>query len=663
MLPEDFVQSVHRTVSGIKAKDYAKGISQYHRIQGTDELGRALDFIQSEIGKISDAKIKRFEYPADGKGKIGLWKNLHGWTPKSATLSVIEPEERKLCDFDTQRISLAAHSTAIDCDFEVIDVGRGLLEKDYQNLDVKGKVVLTYSKQSRVHRIACLEKGAAGILSYRRSTGKDDSSQLRPYEGLWPEPEDKENTGFGFSLTRLDGLQIKRWLEEGEKVVVRAKVDAKLGEGKHQILSALMEGEDTSQELWLVAHVCHPNPGANDNASGSGAILEALRTISRLIREDALKNPEISIRFIWMPEWHGTIQLIDSEEELLEKCKFVINADMVGADPCKTGSMLNFFRTPYSLPSTLNNVLTYWLAQEAERDYDASTGGTIVPLPWKEKVYSAGSDHFLFTDSTVGIPAVMLNQFPDKFYHTSEDTTDKLDPQQMLFVCSALTLSALSIVYPRYVCKETLLTHCRNEMRDISNRVINEAMSILGQCLDDPEKIYPRTMRWLTYAQKLAMSTLDKASEEWYFISEEKDLLEALKASIEMSYATEMVVARKAYLGACAEVGVEAKGKDEFDLESYNLKVEAKRTLKYAFPPSAIYDLPPQRRDRYFQILQKDSHMFRWVDELLNLSSDWTQIEEIWDKLSFQFGKIQLKRVMDVVQDLQKLEVVQVRDG
>lgn len=662
MLPEDFVESVHRTVSGIKAKYYATGISQYHRIQGTDELGLALDYIQSEIEQFSEAKLERFEYPADGKGKIGLWQNLHGWTPKSATLSVVEPEERVLCDFNEQPISLAAHSTSIDDEFEVVNVGRGLLEEDYQNLDIKGKVVLTYSKQSQVHRIACIGRGAAGILSYRRSTGKNDSSQLRPYEGLWPEPEEKEDTRFGFSLTRVDGLQIKRWLEDGKNVIVRAKVDAKLDEGKHRILSALIEGEDTSKELWLVAHVCHPQPGANDNASGSGAILEVFRTVSSLIEDGTLKKPEISIRFIWMPEWHGTIKLIHNEKEMLKRCTFVINADMVGADPCKTGSMLNFFRTPYSLPSTLNNVVSYWLEQEADRDYDASTGGTIVPLPWKKKVYSAGSDHFMFTDSTVGIPAVMLNQFPDKFYHTSEDSADKLDPQQMRFVSGAITLSALTIIYPRFVCKETLLTHCRNEMREISNRVINEAMSILGQCLDDPEKIYPRTMRWLTYAQKLAMNTLDRAGEEWYLISEEKDLLEALKASIEMSYATEMVVARKAYLGACAEVGVEAKGKDEFDLESYNLSVETKRNLKYALPPSAIYDLPPQRRERYFEILQEDSHMFRWVDELLNLSSEWTQIEEIWDKLSFQFGKIELKRVMDVVQDLQKLDVVQVRD-
>jgi hypothetical protein len=222
MLPEDFVKSVHRTVSGIKAKYYATGISQYHRIQGTDELGQALDYIQSEIEEFSDARLKRFEYAADGREKIGLWKNLYGWTPKSATLSVVEPEERKLCDFSEQPISLAAHSTTIDGDFEVIDVGRGLLEEDYQNLEVKGKVVLTYSKQSRVHRIACLEKGAAGILSYRRSTGKNDSSQLRPYEGLWPAPGAKEDTGFGFSLTRVDGLQIKKWLDDGKKVVVRA---------------------------------------------------------------------------------------------------------------------------------------------------------------------------------------------------------------------------------------------------------------------------------------------------------------------------------------------------------------------------------------------------------------------------------------------------------
>jgi hypothetical protein len=43
--------------------------------------------------------------------------------------------------------------------------------------------------------------------------------------------------------------------------------------------------------------------------------------------------------------------------------------------------------------------------------------------------FGDGSDHFIFSDSTVGVPMPMLIQWPDKFYHTSADTIEKVDPR------------------------------------------------------------------------------------------------------------------------------------------------------------------------------------------------------------------------------------------
>ena len=60
------------------------------------------------------------------------------------------------------------------------------------------------------------------------------------------------------------------------------------------MLSALIPGEDKTKEFWVVAHICHPNQGANDNASGSGAIMEALRVISQLIEEEKIPKPSYS---------------------------------------------------------------------------------------------------------------------------------------------------------------------------------------------------------------------------------------------------------------------------------------------------------------------------------------------------------------------------------
>ena len=44
----------------------------------------------------------------------------------------------------------------------------------------------------------------------------------------------------------------------------------------------------TKEEVTVIAHICHPQPSANDNASGTGAAMEAARAIHRLIERKEL---------------------------------------------------------------------------------------------------------------------------------------------------------------------------------------------------------------------------------------------------------------------------------------------------------------------------------------------------------------------------------------
>ncbi|MHA2161513.1 MAG: DUF4910 domain-containing protein [Candidatus Thorarchaeota archaeon] len=662
MLPEEIVDAVCDTASGFRAVDYVTGISMYHRIQASPGLHDALKYIKSEIESISDFEVSLFEYAADGKGKIGLWENLYGWFPKQGTLKLIEPEKKTLADFDAEPISMAAHSTSVDIEAEVVFVGKGLASAEYDEKEIKGKVVLTTSRASLVHKIACVEREAIGVLTYVPPSGIDEIASLRRYEGLWPDAGEGKKTKFGFALTQADGVKMRELLDEGKTVKIKAKVQAKLGVGKHALLTAVIPGKVPSQEIWIAAHVCHPHSGANDNASGSGALLESLRIISKLIATGELKKPDYSIRYIWMPEWNSTIQFIHNEKELLSRCRMMINADMVGANPAKSGSVLNLYRTPYSLPSSLNNVVHYWLREEGERVRPRSGGGTIAPLPWKYTNYSAGSDHFMFTDSTLGIPGIMLNQNPDRFYHTSTDTTDKIDPAQMAYATRVITLSALTLAYTKHASKEAILAHCRNETVSILHKVSSEALNIFGRCLDNPEEVYPRTMRWLGYIKELGLETIDTAGKEWPLISEQKSIAQALKASIEMAYATEMVVVRKGYVGACAEAGLQAKEDELFDLETTDFGLEIRRTLQYALPPSIVMKLPEERWMTYLKVRKDDPHIIDRFDELLNLCKEWTPLDEIWEKICLQFGPIEKKMFSEIVEDLKTLGVLETKE-
>ncbi|MGY5864363.1 MAG: DUF4910 domain-containing protein [Candidatus Thorarchaeota archaeon] len=661
MLPDDIIKAVADTISGIRAKDYASAISTYHRIQGSPGFLEAVEYLKSAIQEVSDAKVEMFEYPTDGKITIGTWQNPMGWEGKEGRLELIEPEEKLLADFGAEPISLVAHSTSTEIESEVVYVGKGVSPSDYIGKDVMGKIVLTDNLARLVHREACVKHGAAGVLTFVPPTGIDEIAELRRYDAIWPASDELDKATFGFALRQGDGVRLKEILEEGKTVKVKAKVDANLYVGKLQVLSAMIPGKDKKQEVWLAAHVCHPKPGANDNASGSAALVEILRTLSYLIKNEMIPKPAYSIRFLWIPEWAGTIYFINNQPEILKRCRAMINLDMVGADPTKSGSVLNLYRTPYSLPSTLNNVVRYWSQIEAKRKDDRLAGGMVAPLPFEYSQYSAGSDHFMLTDSTVGIPAVMLNQFPDRFYHTSTDTPDKLDTRQMAYASRIGALSALSLVLPKHVYEETMLTETRNEFVELMQKVSLRGVTELSRCLGDPEKIYPRVLRWLGYAHDLGQETLDIAETEWSLITEQEALRQSLKTSLQMVYTTEMVVARKAYEGACAEVGLQAMQEDQIVLDAESFGLEVKRIHDHAMSPGFVTTKLGDKAAEYMKMSKEQEMIFASLDEMLNMSKDWTSLDVIWDKICFQFKDIESSKMIKIVKDFTEAGIIESR--
>ena len=661
MLSKEIVQRVGELVSGSRAKDFVREVSVFHRIQGSPGILRAMEFLKGEIERTTKADVEIIKYPVGDKEPIGSWDDLYAWTPRSATLELIEPETGLLADFQAEPISLAAFSTSADVEAEVVYVGKGLTDADYDGKDVRGKIVLTESKAAQTHRPACIERGAIGVLTFIPPSGRDEIASIRRYEGLWPRMGEGDKTRFGFSLTQADGLRLKNWIEEGKTVRVRAHVDADLGTGINPVLSAVLPGKDTTKEILLIAHICHPHPGANDNASGSAALLETLRVISRMLEEKTLETLDHNIRFLWVPEWHGTIRYIKETADL-SRIKAVINVDMVGGDPAKIGSTLHLIRTPYSCPSTLNNVVRYWLEQEAKREVPRKQGGSIVPSIWDYRTYSAGSDHFMFTDLTLSIPAVMLNQFPDKYYHTSMDTPDQICPKQMAFVSRALILSTVTLAVPSLVTKEILLGEVAREGSELLTRTCVLGVEELGLCEENPEDVYPRVMRWLEYAKELGERTLQKAEEEWSLITVQKAILQAMQGALELEYTSKMMVARKAYEGACVGIGLEAKDEVLPDIGKIGLEVEVKRKLKYALSPTYFTTRAEGGPAKFTKMQEEDHHLLDRVDELLNLCKDWTLLSTIWDRLCFQFGKIDPIVIRNLADDLAALDLIELRD-
>ena len=127
----------------------------------------------------------------------------------------------------------------------------------------------------------------------------------------------------------------------------------------------------------------------------------------------------------------GTYAYLSRHENDIPRMVAGINLDMVGEDQDQTGSSLLIECPPDAMTSFAPDLLER-LREDLFDDAPSHTGLGGYPLFRYGTVgFSGGSDHYIFADPTVGVPMPMLIQWPDKFYHTSADTLDRVDPSML----------------------------------------------------------------------------------------------------------------------------------------------------------------------------------------------------------------------------------------
>jgi hypothetical protein len=188
---------------------------------------------------------------------------------------------------------------------------------------------------------------------------------------------------------------------------------------------------ESDEEVVVVAHLCHPQWSANDNASGSATLLEVARTLHRLTLRGRLRKPRRTIRFLLVPELTGTYAYLAANEERLPQMIAGLNLDMVGEDQELCESTLVVERLPGSTPAFSGDLLERLLEAVAKDTSGYAGAGGYPSFRYGSTPFLGGSDHIIFSDPTVGIPSPLLIQWPDRFYHTSLDTLDKVDPQML----------------------------------------------------------------------------------------------------------------------------------------------------------------------------------------------------------------------------------------
>jgi len=425
LVPQPVFEAVAGEYSGEHALDNVRGIAQFHRIQASPGFTQAREWVVERLKSygITDVEVEKF--PSDGRTRYSTHVGPMAWTVREGELWVEAPFRERLCRFTDQPVCLSTLSNGGEWRGETVDVGDGTGATSYQGREVRGKIVFASGYAGAVHREAVIRRGALGVVIYPAPDDRPEHPDLVRYNGLWVQAEEKEKATFGFQISRRQWEKL-RPLVAAAKLVLRAKVDAELHPGALEVTSAYLRGSDPAKEIILVAHLDHYKFGANDNASGSASLIEIARSVKALLNQKKIPPLKRTLHFLWVPEHFGSVAWLVKHQEISQRALAALNLDMVGEDLVKTNSRLNISRTPDSLPSFLNDLVKNVAGQVEAADLVSPNGSRFL-FHWRMTPYSAGSDHDMFNDGNVGVPAVQFGHWPDWTHHTNEDAVDKVD--------------------------------------------------------------------------------------------------------------------------------------------------------------------------------------------------------------------------------------------
>jgi hypothetical protein len=447
LLPPAQGIAIASEVSGARAMQTVRVLSTNHRMRGSTGF-RAAEAIRDRLTEYGMEGVEIISLPADGRIFYGTQRSRPGWNARSAELW--EGQER-IASWAEQPLSLAQDSVSGRADADLVDIGAGTSEADYAGKEVRGRLVLTSSQPSAVQDLAIGTHGAAGIVSWaqnqRTAWYGDDETLVR-----WGHLDTfSAHPAFAFMVSPARARAWQARLRAGQTIRLRAEVDAGQEPGAYLIPTAIIPGRRRDQEIVFSCHLDHPNPGANDNASGCAGELEVARTLNRLIRSGALPRPERTIRFLWPAEIEGTIALLNARPEFVRRTLATIHLDMIGGNTEITKSVLRVRGSPPSLPSFVSDVgftFAHWVNDQSL--LFADTGAAPFPLvePDGDRRalqaviggFEQGSDHEVWSEGSYRIPIIYIADWPDRYIHTQRDLPGNLDPTKMrraIFIAAA----------------------------------------------------------------------------------------------------------------------------------------------------------------------------------------------------------------------------------
>ncbi|HVF40330.1 MAG TPA: M28 family peptidase, partial [Gemmatimonadaceae bacterium] len=196
-------------------------------------------------------------------------------------------------------------------------------------------------------------------------------------------------------------------------------------------------------------HMQEGMQSANDDASGTGSVLEIGRALNKLINEGHIPRPRRNLRFWWVTEISSERQYFADNPTAHKRMWVNINQDMVGADQSQDiMRKQSITRVPAARFHFLNDVaeavIEYMVAGNTFELAQLQAGTTqVYPKPHLSRLgtrqrYNAemiffhnNTDHMTFNESPIGVPGISFTNMPDRFIHSADDDLETVDRTQL----------------------------------------------------------------------------------------------------------------------------------------------------------------------------------------------------------------------------------------
>ena len=449
-LTEEEYQWLANEISGDASFEHIRYMSQFHRPTGGDGLMKLAEYVEK----------KAVEY---GLEDVRLIKQAHTrrpWNARYGEIWLTSPGIRLLASTNQVLLHLADNSRTTHLeDAEIVYVGSGTSEQDYEGIEVEGKIVLAYGGNRRVMSEAVWKKNAAGLITFPDPSVPDYpvNALSRPDQIHWSsipvESEDGQPGTFAFMISSRQALELRNLIEAEGPVKARVNIESEFGsqeEAWQVMVEARIKGtEINNQDIVLTAHMQEEKFSANDDSSGCANLLEIGRALQKLIREERIKAPRRNILFWWVTEISSQRQYFADHPDTHKNMLININQDMVGANQAQDVMRVqNMTLVPFSRFHFLNDVAESVLnfvieGNRANLAVQQAGNSKLYPRAIFSKLgtrhrYNAAavpfhnnSDHMTFNEAPIGVPGISFTNWPDNYIHSSDDDLWNVDPTQL----------------------------------------------------------------------------------------------------------------------------------------------------------------------------------------------------------------------------------------